>query len=126
MARTTFNMNTLLEKDKLKSNGSNFTDWFRNVRIILEAAKKAYVFDAALGAEPAATESADVRNIWLTQSEDHNVVRCGLLLGMEPELQKRFEHHSAYAMIGELNTLFQTQARAERYDASERFFNCKM
>ncbi|XP_010227146.2 uncharacterized protein LOC104581371, partial [Brachypodium distachyon] len=81
-------------KDKLKSNGSNFTDWFRNVRIILEAAKKAYVFDAALGAEPA--------------------------------LQKRFEHHSAYAMIGELNTLFQTQARAERYDASERFFNCKM
>ncbi|XP_024317129.1 uncharacterized protein LOC112271638, partial [Brachypodium distachyon] len=82
------------KKDKLKSNGSNFTDWFRNVRIILEAAKKAYVFDAALGAEPA--------------------------------LQKRFEHHSAYAMIGELNTLFQTQARAERYDASERFFNCKM
>ncbi|XP_024311494.1 uncharacterized protein LOC112269292 [Brachypodium distachyon] len=94
------NTKQVLLKDKLKSNGSNFTDWFRNVRIILEATKKAYVFDAALGAEPATTESAD--------------------------LQKRFEHHSAYAMIGELNTLFQTQARAERYDASERFFNCKM
>ena len=53
MARATFNMNTLLEKDKLKSNGSNFTDWFRNVRIVLEAVKKVYVFDPALGAEPA-------------------------------------------------------------------------
>ena len=126
MARATFNMNTLLEKDKLKSNGSNFTDWFRNVRIVLEAVKKVYVFDAALGAEPAATESDDVRNIWLTQSEDHNAVRCALLLGMEPELQKRFEHHTAFAMVGELKIMFQTQARAERYEASERFFKCKM
>ena len=44
-----FNFNAFLEKEKLKSNGSNFTDWFRNLRIILTAAQKAYVLDATLG-----------------------------------------------------------------------------
>ena len=44
-----FNFNAFLEREKLKSNGSNFTDWFRNLRIILTAAQKTYVLDAALG-----------------------------------------------------------------------------
>lgn len=29
-------------------------------------------------------------------------------------------------MIGELKVIFQTQARAERYEFSEKFFYCKM
>ena len=51
MARpvASFNFNAFLERENLKSNGSNFTDWFRNLMIILTAAQKAYVLDAALG-----------------------------------------------------------------------------
>ena len=51
MARpvTSFNFNAFLEREKLKSNGSNFTDWFHNLRIILNAGQKAYVLDVALG-----------------------------------------------------------------------------
>jgi hypothetical protein len=33
MAKTNFNV--FAEKEKLKNNGSNFTNWFRNLRIIL-------------------------------------------------------------------------------------------
>lgn len=38
MGRTSFNFNALLEKHKLKSNESNFVEWFRNLMIILTAA----------------------------------------------------------------------------------------
>ena len=43
------NFNAFLEKAKLKDDGSNYADWVRNLRIILIAAQKAYVFDAPLG-----------------------------------------------------------------------------
>ena len=40
MARGTIplNFNAFLEKAKLKDDGSNYTDWVRNLRIILIAA----------------------------------------------------------------------------------------
>ena len=46
--------NVFLEKEKLKDDGSNYTDWVRNLRIILIAAQKNYVLEAPLGAGHAA------------------------------------------------------------------------
>ena len=43
MAHVVLNFNAFLEKTKLKDDGNNYTDWVRNLRIILIAAKKAYV-----------------------------------------------------------------------------------
>ena len=43
------NFNAFLEKAKLKDDGSNYTDWVRNLRIILIAAQKNYVLEAPLG-----------------------------------------------------------------------------
>ena len=37
------NFNAFLEKAKLKDDGSNYTDWVHNLRIILIAAQKKYV-----------------------------------------------------------------------------------
>ena len=45
----TMNFNAFLEKDKLKDDGSNFSYWFMNLKIILTAAKILYVLDAPLG-----------------------------------------------------------------------------
>ena len=60
MARAvvSLNFNVFLEKAKLKEDGSNFTDWVRNLRIILITAHKNYVLDALLGERP-----ADVLNV---------------------------------------------------------------
>ena len=62
MARATvpLNFNAFLEKAKLKDNGSNYTDWVRNLRIILIAAQKNYILDALLGERLAAGADADV------------------------------------------------------------------
>ncbi|KAK1682786.1 hypothetical protein QYE76_043634 [Lolium multiflorum] len=50
------NFNQFLEKEKLKSNGSNFTDWFRHVRIFLNGGNLQYVLDAPLEHEQGVSE----------------------------------------------------------------------
>ena len=68
------NFNAFFEKAKLKDDGSNYTDWVRNLRIILIAAQKNYVFDAPLGEKPTAGVDADVMNVWLAQYDDYLIV----------------------------------------------------
>ena len=126
MAPPTFNFNMFMEKEKLANNGSNFTNWALNLRILLTACKKLYVLDAPLGDQPADDASEEDKNVYLTQQEDHSIVHCGILYGLEPELRKRFENSTAYATMGELKMIFDTHAAVESYDASEKFFSCMM
>ena len=49
-----FIFDMFLEKTKLKDVSSNYTDWIRDLRIILIAAQKNYVLDAPLGDRPIA------------------------------------------------------------------------
>ncbi|KAK1691919.1 hypothetical protein QYE76_008616 [Lolium multiflorum] len=95
------NFNQFLEKEKLKGNGSNFTDWFRHVRIFLTGGSLQYVLDAPLGPPPPPAV-------------------------LEAELQKRFEHHDPCEMMRELKLIFETHAAVESYEASKQFFSCMM
>ena len=67
-ATVPLNFNAFLEKAKLKDDGSNYTDWVRNLRIILIVAQKNSVLGAPLGTRPAAGETLDVMNVWAEQS----------------------------------------------------------
>ena len=64
------NFNVLLEKAKLKYDGSNYTYWVRYLRIILIVAQKSYVLEAPLGARPAADATDDVKNVWHSKADD--------------------------------------------------------
>ena len=124
MARATvpLNFNAFLEKAKLKDDGSNYTDWVCNLRIILIAAQKNYVLEAPLGAKPAAGATPDVMNIWQSKADDYSIVQCAMLYGLEPGLKKRFELHGAYKMFQELKLVFQTHARVKMYETSDKYF----
>ena len=124
-ANVALNFNAFLEKTKLKDDVSNYTDWVRNLRIILIAAKKAYVLDAPLGEAPVPA-NPDVMNVWQSRVDDNSLVQCGMLYSLEPGLQMRFEQHGAYEMFQELKMVFQAHARVERYEVSDKFFSCKM
>ena len=89
------NFNAFLEKAKLKDDGSNYTDWVRNLRIILIAAQKNYVLEAPLGARPAADATDDVKNVWQSKADNYLIVQCAMLYGLESGLQRRFERHGA-------------------------------
>ncbi|XP_047314336.1 uncharacterized protein LOC124918172 [Impatiens glandulifera] len=51
---------------------------------------------------------------------------CLMLAAMEPELQKRFLHSNAYTIITELKTLYQDQARIERYETHKAILDSKL
>src|SRR3954463_3269401 len=124
--RPTFNLGSFLEKDKLKTDGTNFTNWFRTLRILLVPLKMAYVLEGALGDAPAHDASQDEKNVYLSKTDDYNLVQSGMLYSMEAELQKRFKRMGAYDIITDLKAVFAPQARAERYEAYEAFFSAKM
>ena len=84
------------------------------------------VLDALLGDRPIAGADADVMNVWLAQYDDYLIVLCTMLYGLEPGLQKCFEHHRAYEMFQELKLVFQTHAHVERYETSNKYFVYKM
>ena len=99
------NFNAFLEKPKLKDDGSNYTDWVRNLRIILIAAQKNYVLEAPPGVPPVPT-TADIVNAWQTRVDDYSIVQCAMLYGLESGLQRRFQHHGAYEIFQELKSYF--------------------
>ena len=101
MARATvlLNFKAFLEKAKLKDDGSNYTDWVHNLRIILIAAQKNYILEAPLGARPAAGATPDVVNTWESNAGDYSKVYSAMLYGKELGQQRRFVRHGAYEMF---------------------------
>ncbi|KAK1645139.1 hypothetical protein QYE76_062944 [Lolium multiflorum] len=120
------NFNQFLEKEKLKSNGSNFTDWFRHVRIFLSGGNLQFVLDAPLGDPPAEDESDEVKAVYATRKTRYSQVQCAILCSLESDLQKRFEHHDPHELMNELKAIFETHAAVECYEASKHFFSCMM
>ena len=49
-----------------------------------------------------------------------------MLYGLESGLQRLFERHGTYEMFQELKLVFQTYARVERYETSDKYFAYKM
>ena len=125
-ATVPLNFNAFLDKAKFKDDGSNYTDWVHNLRIILIAAQKNYVLEAPLGARPAAGATPDVMNVWQSKADDYSTVQCVMLYGLESGLQRHFERHGAYEMFQELKLIFQANARVDRYEVSNKFYRCKM
>src|SRR4051812_28828439 len=124
--RPTFNLGAFLEKYKLKTDGSNFTSWFRTLRILLIPLKMSYVLETALGDAPATTATMAEKKVYLIKSDDSSLFKKGMLRAMEAELQKRFEIFSAYEIITDLKTIFAPQARVERNEVFEALFSAKM
>ena len=96
-ASSTFLLSAVLKQNKL--DGTNFNDWFRNLKIVLKQQKKEYVLQATLGDAPA--EDAPLA----TQAEYHkrvngsNEVSCLMLIFMTPDLQCCLEDWTTYEMI---------------------------
>jgi hypothetical protein len=126
MALPAFNLGAFLEKQKLNTDGSNFTTWFCTLRIILAPHKMGYVLDAAVGDAPSGDASKDDKAVYQTKVDNALFVQSGMLFAMESDMQKRFEKMRAFDIITNLNAIFAPQAWAERYEASELFFFSRM
>src|SRR5688572_1904162 len=106
---TLFALRSVLEKDKL--NGTNYSDWIHNLRIVLRADKKEDVLDTPLPQASADDASAAVKAAYKKAFDANLEVSYLMLACMEPGLQMQFEtNHEAHDIIVVLKDMFQTQA----------------
>ena len=86
---SSFALRSIFEKDKL--NGTNYSDWVCNLRIVLRAEKKETVLDTPIPDEPADNATAALKNAYKKACDESLEVSCLMLACMEPDLQKQFE-----------------------------------
>ena len=114
----------ILEKDKL--NGTNFRDWYKNLRIIFKQEKKSYVLEEPISEPSVANAARADRDAYKKHQDDALEVRCFMLVTMNSELQKQHENMNAFDMIVHFKRLYQEQTHHERFNVSKALFQCKM
>ena len=87
---SSLSLRSILEKDKLT--GTNFLDWFRNVRIVLTQERKLYVLENPIPEQPAANAPRAQRDAYEKHQSDSMDVVCLMLVTMVPEIQKNLEN----------------------------------
>ena len=102
---STMSLRSVLEKDK--PTGTNFLDWFRNLRIVLKQERKLYVLDEPLPEEPTDNAPRAEKNAYEKHHNDSIDVACLMVATMSSELQKDLENMEAYNMIFNLKEMFQ-------------------
>ena len=80
----TISLRSILEKDKL--NGTNFLDWYRNLRIVLRQERKEYILDQPIPEEPAANAPRAQKDAYNKHLNDSVDITCLMLGCMESEL----------------------------------------
>lgn len=105
--------------------GPNYTDWLRNLRIVLTAEKIVYVLDTVMPTpEEGASEDEIAR--YVKYIDDSTLAQCYMLGSMTPELQRQHEKMDARSILLHVRKLFEEQGRTQRYEISKSLFRARM
>ncbi|GJV66129.1 hypothetical protein Tco_1476957 [Tanacetum coccineum] len=89
-------------------------EWYHNLRIILSVEDKLLFLEQPIPAMPVPDEGQvrppDVLNTHTTWVKASKEIVGLILMTMDPDIQKNFEHLGAYDMLKELKTLYAQQA----------------
>ena len=78
------NLRSILDVNKLI--GANFTDWLRNLKIVIKVERIAYVLDGPLLEYPTVDAFDEDHNAYHKQLDDNVIAPCIMLASMSPEL----------------------------------------
>jgi hypothetical protein len=118
-------LHLILDSNKLT--GPNYSDWLRNLRIVLDSEKRSYVLTAPPPVALPTDSSDEERATFDKWVEDNLQARCLMLASMSSELQKQHENMSHASDIHlHLSELYSTPGRQERYLASKELFQARM
>ncbi|XP_021597695.1 uncharacterized protein LOC110603991 [Manihot esculenta] len=90
-------LRSILDANKLT--GTNFLDWYRNLRIILKQEKRLYVIDQVVPDVPNENASDAVKNKYNRYIDDNMQAAYVILASMSSELQKQYENIDAHTII---------------------------
>ncbi|KAJ9176972.1 hypothetical protein P3X46_012230 [Hevea brasiliensis] len=125
MAQRSNPLSCIIDENRLT--GPNFSDWLRNLRIVLNIDRIGYVLDSKIpGPLPtgATEEEHDILRKW---HEDDMQVKCYMLASMTNQLQKQHEKmQTSPKILNHLQELFSENNRMARYQISKQLFKMKM
>ncbi|GKD03085.1 hypothetical protein Tco_1178059 [Tanacetum coccineum] len=105
-----------------KLSGLNFTNWYRNLRIVLRYKKKINFVEqpTRLAHDPETANSDNVDKYYETVNLKQEV-SCLMLSSMSPDLQRTLDKYNAYDMLKELKIMFEEQAKHELFKTVTAF-----
>ncbi|KAJ8747035.1 hypothetical protein K2173_003387 [Erythroxylum novogranatense] len=121
---TNLTLKSILDVNKMT--GPNFSDWLRNLRIILRQEKKLYVPNNPAPFELYSDATDEDWEKYQRYIDDVEQATCVMIACLPLELQSQHENMDAPTMILHLKELFGAQSRVERYQISKALFQCKM
>ncbi|GJV66793.1 zinc finger, CCHC-type containing protein [Tanacetum coccineum] len=129
MAATAQNTNNTTTRSILlaeKLTGSNFTNWYRNLRIVLKYEKKMKFMEQRVRPAPdPETANPDTIDKYYEIVNLEQEVACLMLSSMSPDLQRTLEKYNAFDMVKELKTMFEEQAKKELFEIVKALHACK-
>ncbi|GKC98512.1 hypothetical protein Tco_1168787 [Tanacetum coccineum] len=109
-----------------KLTGSNFTNWYRNLRIVLRYEKKMKFVEQPIGPAPdPETIDPDTIDKYYESVNLEQEVAYLMLSSMSLDLQRTLEKYIAFDMMKELKTMFEEQAKQELFETVKVFHACK-
>ena len=98
-----FSLRSVLEKDKL--DGTNFLDWYKNLKIVFKQERKSYVLEEPILEPLAANALRADRDTYKKHQDSALGVGCLMLATINSKLQKKHENMNAFDMIVDLKKL---------------------
>ena len=118
-------LSTILEKNTLT--GPNFTDWLRNLRIVLNSEKIGYILETPVPNPLPEGATEPQQTTFRKWEEDDMQTRCYMLASMNNELQRQHEKMgTAKDILIHLQELYGEQSRTARYEISKELFRTRL
>ncbi|KAL0292436.1 UNVERIFIED_CONTAM: hypothetical protein Scaly_2590900 [Sesamum calycinum] len=113
--------------DNNKFNGTNYTDWLRNLRIVLDYENQGYIMDKSLPQTLPDGSSSEERETFERWHVDHRKVLSIILASMSNDVQKQYDRLDDVASILQcMKEVYAIPDRHTRYVATKEFFRAKM
>ncbi|KAL0463126.1 UNVERIFIED_CONTAM: hypothetical protein Slati_0200200 [Sesamum latifolium] len=110
-----------------KFNGTNYTDWLRNLMVVLNFENQRYVLDKPLPTTLPEGSSPEERLTFEKWHEDNRKVRSIILASMTNEIQKQYDRlEDVPSIMLRVKEVYVVPDRHIRYAATKAFFGTKM
>ncbi|KAL0319550.1 UNVERIFIED_CONTAM: hypothetical protein Sradi_5216500 [Sesamum radiatum] len=108
-------------------NDTNYNDWLRNLKIVLDFENQGYVLDKPLPVTLPEGSSPEERLTFEKWHEDNRKVRSIILASMTNEIQKQYDRlEDVTSIMLRLKDVYAVPDRQIRYAAIKAFFGTKM
>ncbi|KAL0420463.1 UNVERIFIED_CONTAM: hypothetical protein Slati_3069200 [Sesamum latifolium] len=107
-----------------KFNGTNYNDWLRNLRIVLDFENQTYVLYKSL---PVTVPEGSTPVTFERWQEDNWKVRSVVLVSMTNDIQNQYDRHDdVVSIMLRMKEVYAVTDRHIRYAATKAFFGTKM